>query len=196
MSQNGPYPGGSQPDSGYAVPTDPWNGQDTSWGAGQPAHPFEPSYAYQPPPVWQTPPPPRRRGPGTPIIVLVSLLGVLVVAGLAVTTYLVTRGDPADATATPVRSAAQPSVATQDTADARFVAAGQCVRNDGSEDVPQMRVTPCVKGAYEVLKRIDGATTGDKDAQVKCATVTGYTNWYFYDSELDGLDFVLCLRAR
>ena len=48
----------------------------------------------------------------------------------------------------------------------------------------------------EVLKRVDGATSGEKDAESKCAVVRGYTNWYFYDSELDGLDFVLCLRAR
>jgi hypothetical protein len=197
MSQTGPHPGPSpQPAPGqtegrYALPADPWIGQD-GW-TGRPDASYDPGYAHS----WEQPTPPRRRGPGPLIITLVSVLGVLVVAGLSVTTYLVTRGERADgaqkATATP--SAAQPSTVAQDAADARFVAAGQCVRNDGSEDVPQMRVTACRKGTFEVLKRIDGATTGEKDAQIKCAAVTGYTNWFFYDSELDGLDFVLCLRG-
>jgi hypothetical protein len=26
--------------------------------------------------------------------------------------------------------------------------------------------------------------------------VPNYTKWYFYDSELDSLDFVLCLKER
>ncbi|WP_375373504.1 hypothetical protein [Micromonospora sp. ATA51] len=47
-----------------------------------------------------------------------------------------------------------------------------------------------------MLRRFDGATSGEKDAQAKCAKVDGYTNWYFFDSELDTLDFVLCLKQR
>ena len=47
-----------------------------------------------------------------------------------------------------------------------------------------------------MLRRIDGATSGEKDAAAKCAKVDGYTNWYFFDSELDTLDFVLCLKQR
>lgn len=49
---------------------------------------------------------------------------------------------------------------------------------------------------YEVLRRIDGATSGKKDAEAKCGKVAGYTDWYFFDSELDTLDFVLCLKRR
>jgi hypothetical protein len=36
-------------------------------------------------------------------------------------------------------------------------------------------------------------TSGEPDAVAKCAKVAGYTDWYFFNSELDALDFVLCL---
>ena len=54
----------------------------------------------------------------------------------------------------------------------------------------------CAAGTYEVLERFDTATTGEDDAQAKCKDVQGYTKWYFYDSALDRLDFVLCLKLR
>ena len=55
-------------------------------------------------------------------------------------------------------------------------------------------IVACASGTYEVLKRVDGRTSGESDAEQKCNKVSGYTKWYFYDSELDSLDFVLCLR--
>ena len=80
--------------------------------------------------------------------------------------------------------------------DARFVAKGQCVRNEGTADKPEMKIVACASGTFEVLKRVDGRTTGEADAEAKCGKVANYTKWYFYDSELDSLDFVLCLRER
>lgn len=59
-----------------------------------------------------------------------------------------------------------------------------------------MLISGCGAKTYQVLRRFDGATSGEKDAQAKCAKVDGYTNWYFFDSELDTLDFVLCLKQR
>ncbi|GAB3950012.1 hypothetical protein GCM10027614_49730 [Micromonospora vulcania] len=47
-----------------------------------------------------------------------------------------------------------------------------------------------------MLSRVDGPTSGERDAEAKCAKVENYTNWYFFDSELDTLDFVLCLKQR
>lgn len=47
-----------------------------------------------------------------------------------------------------------------------------------------------------MVRRFDGPTSGEKDAEAKCAKVPGYTNWFFFDSELDTLDFVLCLKQR
>jgi hypothetical protein len=70
------------------------------------------------------------------------------------------------------------------------------VRNQGTADTPEMKIVPCASGTYQVLKRIDGRTTGEADAESKCSKVPNYTKWYFYDSELDSLDFVLCLRER
>lgn len=222
MSQNGPYPGPSQqppgrdPDEPYTEPADPWSGQAAAWPAeptapaatpGSPAAfggpGFDRSFGFdrsqsltgRSSAGWPPPAPPRRRA-GTGIILLVSLLGVLVLAGGGVLGWwLVARDDDPARAALPSPSSAAPSTASSD-ADARFVTVGKCVRNEGSEDVPQMTIVPCGEGAFEVLKRVDGATTGEHDAERKCAAVTGYTNWYFYDSELDALDFVLCLRGR
>jgi hypothetical protein len=81
-------------------------------------------------------------------------------------------------------------------AAARYVTVGQCVRNAGTAAVPDMRITTCAGGTFKVLKRVEGRTTGEGDAESKCSKVQNYTKWYFYDSELDSLDFVLCLRER
>ncbi|MFV2102233.1 LppU/SCO3897 family protein [Micromonospora sp. LOL_024] len=81
--------------------------------------------------------------------------------------------------------------------DPRFVRAGQCVSNEASAGAkPELLIGECGSKSYEVLRRFDGKTSGEKDAEEKCAKVDGYTNWYFYDSELDSLDFVLCLKQR
>ena len=74
--------------------------------------------------------------------------------------------------------------------------AGQCVRDAGTAGHPKLVISECGEKTYQVLRRIDGATSGKKDAEAKCAKVDGYTNWYFFDSELDSLDFVLCLKRR
>ncbi|WP_433530543.1 LppU/SCO3897 family protein [Micromonospora sp. CA-263727] len=87
--------------------------------------------------------------------------------------------------------------AANSSTDARFVQVGQCVRNTASAGgKPKLLINDCVPKSYEVLRRFDGKTSGEKDAEAKCAAVDGYTNWYFYDSELDSLDFVLCLKQR
>ncbi|RSM67775.1 hypothetical protein DMB66_14965 [Actinoplanes sp. ATCC 53533] len=143
-------------------------------------------------------PPPRRRN--TPIIALVVVLGLLILSGLATAAWLVQRSGTPDA-----GQSLQPTTgATTDNGsvpgprsseDGRFVAKGQCVRNEGTADKePDLKIVPCASGTYEVLKRVDGRTTGEADAESKCSQVSKYTKWYFYDSQLDSLDFVLCLR--
>jgi hypothetical protein len=136
------------------------------------------------------------------------VLAVLVVGGGALW-YLYGSGDesptPTDAVlptspvepdpATTGPAATTPAPASS--ADPRFVEAGQCVRNEGVVGgKPKLMITECVPKTYEVLRRFDGATSGERDAEAKCAKVEGYTNWYFFDSELDTLDFVLCLKQR
>lgn len=217
--------GPSDSDGHYSEPADPWGDAATapaghvpqqpepSWG-GQPMS-VPPSlgssadFASYPaaptgdaPPGWQQPAPPRRRN--APIVALVVVLGLLICGGLGTAGWLVQRQDnnPSDAgrTAAPTGTAttATNGVAApepQSSEDARFVAKGQCVRNESStDDTPDLKIVVCTSGTYEVLKRVDGRTTGEADAESKCGKVAKYTKWYFYDSELDSLDFVLCLR--
>ncbi|WP_239096921.1 LppU/SCO3897 family protein, partial [Micromonospora phaseoli] len=159
-----------------------------------------------------TPEPPpernRRRGP-----VLAVLAAVLVLA-LAGTTafYLLGQDDetpspvsapteqaapPPDSDALDEDEAPPSDPAANSSTDPRFVRAGQCVSNEAPASTkPKLLISDCVSKSYEVLQRFDGKTSGEKDAEEKCAKVDGYTNWYFYDSELDSLDFVLCLKQR
>jgi hypothetical protein len=212
MSQNGPWPGtqshpwsrGSDERSGgsdepepYAEPADPW-AADPSW---EPAYPHSYGSLNGPPPGWGAPPPsPPRRN--TPLVALVIVLAALAVVGLTTSALLLNRGGgsvvrgSAAGTSPSVTSPAASPASPHPSADARFVTRGQCVRNEGSADAPVMTVAACGAGTYQVLKRIDGRTTGQADAEAKCAKVPGYTKWYFYDSELDSLDFVLCLKER
>jgi hypothetical protein len=153
-------------------------------------------------PAWGQPQaqPPRRRN--APIVVLVVVLGLLICGGLGTTAWLLANRDNQGTTTpdalptvtTTTTTAAQPE--PRSSADARFVEKGQCVRNEGTADTPDMKIVPCASGTYEVLRRVDGRTTGEADAESKCSKVPNYTKWYFYDSELDSLDFVLCLRER
>jgi hypothetical protein len=213
MSQNGPHSGppwshGSS-DEPYAEPADPWGEHSTpdpSWGGHPPSIPQQAvssSYQQPAPPfggasAWgPAPPPPSKRN--TPIIALVVTLGVLICIGLGTTAWLLNQRNNSkpEAKASPSPAAANPGAAPQGSEDARFnVKQGDCVVNEGSDDVPAMKATHCTSGTYEVLRRIDGKTTGEKDAESKCSKVTGYTKWYFYDSPFDELDFVLCLKEH
>jgi hypothetical protein len=212
--------GSSGSDEPYTEPADPWGDAathsspvpDAAWG-GQPmsvppgsesSAGYHTNYPVAPlngaPPMWQQPPqlPPAKRR-NAPIIVLVVVLGLLIVGGLATAAWLVQRdGTPqADASREPTTgTSATGSVPDpQSSQDARFVGKGQCVRNEGTaDDSPDLKIVACASGTYEVLKRVDGRTTGEADAESKCGKVSKYTKWYFYDSELDSLDFVLCLR--
>lgn len=226
MTQNGPYPGqpwsaggSSESDEPYTEPADPWGEHGgtavpppqppTGWGGHPTSMPpaMDSSLGYPAygestgtPAPWGQPvaPPPRKRN--TPIVALVIVLGLLVCGGLGTTAWLIMKnadasGDPT-AKPTVTASATGAKAAPRSSSDARFVTKGQCVRNEATADDPDMKIVPCASGTYEVLKRVDGRTTGEADAESKCSKVTGYTKWYFYDSELDSLDFVLCLRER
>ncbi|MFC0507175.1 LppU/SCO3897 family protein [Micromonospora costi] len=159
-------------------------------------------------------PPTDRRGRG-PLIAVLAVVALLVLAGGATLYVLLGRDDAAPVAAptdpgptepAPGESdpdvadapAPAPSVAApESSADPRFVKVGQCVRNEGTAGgKPKLLISGCAPNTYEVLRRIDGTTSGEKDAEAKCAKVQGYTNWYFFDSELDTLDFVLCLKER
>jgi hypothetical protein len=214
---------GKGSDEPYTEPADPWGEHATAstpeapWGGHPtsmpPAMESSVGYEQQPtygasalnaaPPSWGQPPaPPKRRN--TPILALVLVLGLLICGGLGTTAWLITQRDDKANGSGPSPTTPTTVPATTDVADpqprssedARFVAKGQCVRNEGNADKPEMTIVACASGTFEVLKRVDGRTTGEADAEAKCAKVANYNKWYFYDSELDSLDFVLCLRER
>lgn len=165
---------------------------------------------FPPAPAPAFPAPPRNRGNGL-LIGLIAVLAVLVLGGGGVALYLLSEDsappaagpgatasgypDSGATTAEPTPAEASPSP-EETTAPVRLVEVGQCVRNDGTLDEPRLVVTECGPETYEVLARIDGRTTGSADARRKCASVPGYTQWYYYDADLDDLDFVLCLKER
>ncbi|TDC77433.1 hypothetical protein E1193_22425 [Micromonospora sp. KC606] len=172
---------------------------------------------YQPggPAAYLTEPtPPRpRRGRG-PLLAVLAVLAVVALGGAAVLWHRTGVADDAgsptgviEQTANAGPGAAGPgpgpvgsvptTPAPASSADPRFVKAGQCVRNDGpAGGKPKLLIADCAPRAYEVLRRFDGQTSGERDAEAKCGAVAGYTDWYFFDSELDSLDFVLCLKKR
>ncbi|MDG4763100.1 hypothetical protein O7632_03085 [Solwaraspora sp. WMMD406] len=217
-------PGGSDQNWNTATrPAGGWAGeQDSTWqvGAGQPAAPA-PGPAWEPG-GGGAGRPPKRGGFSTTLVAVVIGLAVLLCGGGATGVYLMTRPDqqqteldqtlpttdtqvvptvdPPAPTETPDVDQTTPAPTPTPTSsnDARFVSEGQCVRNEApSEDeTPVLTITECDDGTYEVLARFDGVTDGEEDAKTKCADVEGYTNWYFFNSQLDALDFVLCLRQR
>jgi hypothetical protein len=208
MSQNGPFPGSSWPgnsdDEPYKAPADPWGEHavaEPSWPATPPPIPHQPAPSFHsvppsdpvPVPAWG---PPKRN---TPIVALVVVLGLLIVAGLGAIGWLVKEriDDKAAAKAQPTASSPTTApAAVPGSEDARFATAGQCVRNLGSDAQPDMRKSVCTSGTYRVLKVVKGRTSGAKDAEGKCSKVSGYTNWFYYDSDLDDLDLVLCLKKQ
>jgi hypothetical protein len=217
MSQNGPYSGppwssgsGGRSEEPYTEPADPWGDAADDPPAWTPEHPptiphqpdpasYSPTGPHTPPPAWGRPPPMPRRN--TPMIALVVALGLLICVGLGTTAWLLKqRNDKKNAAAQQAQatvSATDPAgPAPESSENARFVTEGQCVVNEGTREEPAMRQSVCTTGTYQVLKRVNGKTSGEKDAEAKCAKVAGYTQWYFFDSELDDLDFVLCLKER
>jgi hypothetical protein len=209
MSQNGPipgppWPGGSSDGEPYREPSDPWGENamaDPSWPATPPSIPHQPASSFHSAPFPDPVPPAKWEAPrrNTSIVALVVVLGLLIVAGLGTIGWLVKERVDARTTAQPKPTASASTVApatVQGSEDARFATAGQCVQNLGTADQPDMRKSVCATGTYRVLKVVKGRTSGPKDAESKCSKVTGYTNWFYYNSDLDDLDLVLCLRKQ
>lgn len=156
--------------------------------------------------------PPKRSGGKTGLMLTLGALAVLLGVGGGTALYLAGQNggttplaDPTATPSTPVNDdRASPSVGPDATTttppatstDVRFVQEGQCVSKEGTEEKPKLLVTPCGPRTYEVLVRIDGSVSGESEAKTKCAKVKGYTHFYFFDSPLDTLGYVLCLKAR
>lgn len=210
LPQAGVYPqaGAYPPDPG---PARDWYPAPGGHPAGEPVYLDDGRDAVPPSAV----PPTKQRGGRGRMVAVLAVLAVLVLGGGAALFRLagMEETDPGPVTAPPPATAvpsdpgpassdgsaeASPSaLAPESSADPRFAKAGQCVRNDAPAGArPRLLITECAPKTYQVLRRFDGATSGEKDAEAKCGRVDGYTDWYFYNSELDTLDFVLCLKLR
>lgn len=214
----GPIPG--YPEPGYQ-PTQhhepgygqvPHYQQNPQYQVGSP--PTGPDPAWASPgadPAWSAsgPEPLAKRGGNRIFVVALAALAVLVCGGGGIGLYLVGRDKPAPAAQSSTGPTGDPSkrptasaepapttAAPEASADARFVKAGQCVQNEGSDAKPRLAIIKCAPRTYQVVARINGSTTGEEDAKAKCSKVENYTNFYYFNSELDELDFVLCLRKR
>jgi hypothetical protein len=71
------------------------------------------------------------------------------------------------------------------------VVTGECVANDGTEDIPKLRLTACAPGAFLVVGRFDGT-----DDVHKCDGLAGATHNFFYRTDPASLSFVLCLKRQ
>jgi hypothetical protein len=217
-----PWQGG-QPHDPYGQP-EPW-GAPTSGAGGAPppynqppqydpghAQPTynQPGYGQQPGyggDVWGAPTPPPKKGKGL-LITIIAVLLVLVCGAGGTVAYFAFNGakkvanlaasssptaTPTSTSSTTTRSPTATSTPTETstTDTGRNIKAGDCLVNDGSGDTPKLRKVPCAANTYEVLQRFDG--TADKG---KCTTVAGSNASYFYDSPVNSLDYVLCMKQR
>lgn len=208
----GPYPGEQPwPDQQRSPhkqsPSDPWADQPSF---PPPAHPpispaqyggygtgYEQAEWGEPQPVPAPPPPPDLPATNTrQMVLMVVVVALALLLGIGGFTAFLLSNDPtgqAQPGSSPTPSAAPTTAGTvAPTGEFRSVKAGQCLVNDGTDDDPKIRLVACTPGTYEVLKRFDGTIDYEKN----CATVPGYQFHFFYDSNLDTLDFVLCMRKR
>lgn len=206
------YPGydqGGYDQGGYQQPGYQQGGYDQGYeqspGYGSTRQYEQPGYASATDPAWGQPvppaPPQRKGGNRTLVLVVVALALLVVVGGVAAVIKLGGDDNPGGGGALPTSSqqadpstegSQEPSPAPENSTDARFVKAGQCVVNEGNEAAPKLKIVDCGGKTFEVLARFDGTI----DYEAKCKTVAGYQFHYFFDSELNPLDFVLCLKQR
>ncbi len=187
------------------------------FGYGEPRYGGDQDGGYGPEPGWEEPEPPERSSTGL-IVTLVVVVAVVLAGAGAAYVYL-WRGDDKpvaasqsapsagpsgeaqtgteqpgqdDQTGQAGQAASTASPAPEASAEARFAAKGQCLVNDGTNEKPKMRIVTCAPNTYQVLARFDGTT----DFKTQCGKVKDYQFHYYFDAELNDLDFVLCLKKR
>jgi hypothetical protein len=140
----------------------------------------------------------RRRPAPTGQLALLVVLGLVTVlfvcGGAALGLYLIGgsgsgvsaqstsgSGGPASGTAAPTGSAVNPAA----------IVTGECVANDGTEDIPKLRLASCGPGVFLVVGRFDGT-----DDVHRCDAVPGATHNFYYRTDPANLSFVLCLKRQ
>jgi hypothetical protein len=130
-----------------------------------------------------------RRGVVPTLLIVAGVLSILGALALVVVLVLpAVTGRPTTATTIATPAVTSPPSAREQ--GARFVAEGECVAIEGTEQEPLLNIISCGPGGYQVLRRYDGTV----DADNRCKPVPGYEYNFSYDSALDSLDFVLCLK--
>ncbi len=141
-----------------------------------------------------------RRPASTGQLALLVVLGVVTVlficGGGALGLYLIGGGSNASAQSGPTASgSARPATGsappTASPVNPAAIVQGECVANDGTEDVPKLRLASCGPGAFLVVGRFDGT-----DDVHRCDSVAGATHNFFYRTDPANLSFVLCLKRQ
>ena len=147
----------------------------------------------------------RRAQPAGPIALVVALslvAALFVCGGGALGLYLICgRSGTAAALPASASGSAFPTASARPASGSPTVSAsplnpaaivkGECVANDGTEDIPKLRLTPCGPGAFLVVGRFDGT-----DDVHRCDAVAGATHNFFYRTDPANLSFVLCLKRQ
>ncbi|MBB5870960.1 hypothetical protein F4553_004339 [Allocatelliglobosispora scoriae] len=132
-----------------------------------------------------------RRGVAPMLLIVAGVLSILGALALVIVLVLpAVTGRPTTATATAIATPALTAPPSAREQGARFVAEGECVAIEGTAQEPLLNIISCGPGGYQVLRRFDGTI----DADNRCKPVVGYEYNFSYDSALDSLDFVLCLK--
>lgn len=139
-------------------------------------------------PLIEPPPAPRMGGRGPAIIGVALLIGSLLAFVVVLVLLNVIPSPLGERAPVPAVVIVTPSSAPS---PARFAQKDACVRNQGTDEDPDLVLADCVPGALEIIERFDSTS----DTKL-CVKVPGYKYHYYYDSELAGLDFVLCMRDR
>lgn len=102
---------------------------------------------------------------------------------------------PAAPASSSIGTAATTGSAPTDDAE---IKTGQCVRNVGGVDTPQMKITSCGPGTFLVLARIEEDFSQESDADVACqAQAAGYSQYYFSAvPQAAGTQVVYCLKEQ
>lgn len=186
-----PYP---PPSAGGSYPSSPPPGAPYCGGPGPygPGTPYGPGGPYGPPPG-----PAKGNGLkigliiGAVVLLLLCICGVL---AIWVTTQIDTSSD-GDA-AEPPRTRPTFATGVEPTLkppglEPEFVP-GDCLVNDGTDSIPELRKVPCGPGTFEVILRIPMSTQSGICELLAVGSDAEYT----YDSPLTSTDYVLCLRKR
>jgi hypothetical protein len=123
------------------------------------------------------------------LVVLGLVTALFVCGGAALGLYLIGGGS----NGVPARSAGGSGSAapTESPVNPAAIVTGECVANDGTEDIPKLRLASCAPGVFLVVGRFDGT-----DDVHRCDAVPGATHNFFYRTDPANLSFVLCLKRQ